>query len=127
MNYEAICNYLSEKIPELVLGDTLFCHSMPPAVDSGILICDSNTGFSIDPEIPGLRKGNFQLVGRGSEYEEVRQLLTSVSSELTLSEIEFDGCRIKTMRPLNEPVGLKAADGSRFEFSVNFFAIYYIL
>lgn len=126
MNFNELAVYLCGLFSQLASGKTLFINSIPAGADFAVMIRDSYTGFTIDEDIPGLRQGRFQLAGRGNDYEEMRSLMVKISDALTLHGKEFDGFGIKSMHPLNEPVAFMISDGNHYEFSVNFFVIYYL-
>ncbi|WP_374335527.1 minor capsid protein [Methyloversatilis sp.] len=126
MKFEDIALHIEQSIPSLIRGRNLFVNQMPADIE-GILLKESYAGTEIDPYMPNMRRGNFQLVARGRDYAATKQLIESVASTLNMQERNFAQIRIKTCVQMSEPVSFMISEGGMTEFSVKFFAVYDIV
>ena len=104
------------------LGVNIFTHFMPVRVTTGILILPRLSGELIDYDLPGMRRGGFQVVVRVPDYDEA--LINSIIPLLTIDGKVVDGLDIKYIHPRHDPVVYPATDGNNIEYSVNFDAVY---
>ncbi|MDL2285096.1 hypothetical protein LJC19_08180, partial [Oxalobacter sp. OttesenSCG-928-P03] len=101
MKFEPIVEFLEHEFPGvLVAGKTLFINQMPATATEGFLLKESFTGTEIDPDIPLLRRGKFQLAGRGKDGPALKKMMEEISTTLTMQNVDLTGIQVKMMRPL---------------------------
>lgn len=128
MKFEALAEFIETNEASLKLGTNLFINQMPITPSPvGVLLKQPNAGAEIDPELPGRRRGRFQLVVRADDYKTGEAMSETLSLLLTLVETPMTGVLTRSLRPLHEPVSYMLSVGNKFEFSVNFFWIYDIV
>ena len=127
MKFEDIAKYIESKIPRVRRGRSLFVNQMPAEAEFAVLLKESYAGVEIDPYMPGLRRGKFQVVVRGKDFSETKNLIEEISRVLKLQETAFTEIDVKVCIPLHEPIPFAVSDGALHEFSVNFFAVYVIV
>lgn len=104
------------------LGVDMFIHFMPQDVSVGILLLDRMSGNLIDNEIKGMRRGGFQVITRGPNFDDT--LINSIVPLLTIEGKVVKGLDVKYILPKADPVVYPATDGNNIEYSVNFDAVY---
>jgi hypothetical protein len=126
MIFEDIAEHIELNRRGLVRGKSIFINSMPPNSE-GVMLKESYAGTAVDPYIPGMRKGNFQLVARGKEYANTKSMVQEVATLLALKEQQFESIHIKICQQMTEPISFMISDGQMWEFSVKFFMVYDIV
>ena len=126
MIFEPIAEYLESALG-LVQGSSIFINQIPASVPFGVLLKDGLLGTSINGEIPGLRRGNFQVAIRGKSRTVVSDMMKLVMASLTIQETDFSEYIMKSCRATNEPTSFMLSTGDYFEMSVNFYAVYVIV
>jgi hypothetical protein len=107
-----------------VAGANLFIDSMPAQVVEGILVA-SKTPIQIHPYVEKYRKGQIQLIARGSSEDSVRSVLESVISALAVNGRETLGA-VTFLRvwPAHDPLIYSRTDADIVEGSVNFDVVF---
>lgn len=124
MNLSRIAWYLEH----LGLGETgkdIFVYQMPYEIERGILIFQSMPS-RVEPYIPDLRRGSFQIVVRGLHPEEVRLRATEISDNLTIKGIRMSDMAFRHITPAHEPLVFPVPESRYCEASVNFDYVYSI-
>jgi hypothetical protein len=109
-----------------VQGHDIFINFMP-AEATGLLLRYPVGGMGIDHDLPGYRKGSFQLIARGKEFEETKTLINQAVLALEMAEADLTGMRVKYMRPRHDPFTFPPSVGNNIEFVVNVDCAYVIL
>lgn len=107
-------------------GDDIFINFMP-AEKTGLLLRYPFGGVMIDHDLPGYRKGSFQLIARGKDYETALELINQAIAALEMEEADLTGLRVKYMRPRHDPFTFPTSVGNNVEFLVNIDVCYVIL
>ena len=103
------------------LGTNLFIYSMPDTVDAGILLRQGLRGTDIDHELPGKRRGEFQLIVRANDYVAGHALIRLAMAALTLPErTELADRVVNFQRPRHEPLVYQRSLGNGIEMAVYF-------
>lgn len=108
-----------------VRGTNLFRYSMPESVDEGVMLT-AQTPQSLNPYIPGKYSGDFQLIARGTDVDEVRQRAEVFMQALTLRGTTLGGMKFFYIQPRHAPLLYPMSDGHYIEASVNFECQYVI-
>ena len=108
------------------LSKTLFMQMMPASCREGILLRAPLTGTTINHELPGFYKGEFQMIVRSTSYEDGEDLAKKVVAALT---IELTGTVVGSQtfnycRPRTLPVAFPLSVGDLIEYNVTFDACY---
>lgn len=103
-------------------GVDLFRSFMPAEIDEGLLVT-AQMPASID-KYNKHRKGSIQVIARGRDYDEVRDLMISVSTFLTIEGHEGDSAYYHYICPRHEPLIYPKSDANYLEASVNFDVAY---
>lgn len=108
-----------------VTGTDIFVHFMPEGVTRGILFLDNYVQRTIDPGIPGYRRGQFRIVVREATYKLGFDLSYLAISSLTMKRRVFSGIEIKALDALHDPIAFPpSANTKAKEFVTNFAATY---
>jgi hypothetical protein len=128
MNLEFITKRLSDK-RIAVRGRDLFIMNMPAEVRTGYLLRDADfVGTPINAELPGYRRGKFQLIVRCEDYETGAAMMDKAAAAITIEqEGMVGGVFVKYCRPRNEMVSYPLMVSNNYEFSMNFDAVYVIV
>lgn len=103
-----------------VPGKTLFIHTIPSNVKSGIGLLMPLDGIAIDSELPGYRKGKVQAIVRHVEHALGATMANSVMDALTFLNRDLTGIHVHYCRPRHEPIVFPKSTGDLLEFSINF-------
>lgn len=118
MNLIEIARYMqSQNLGQL--GTNLFAYSMPAEIGSGLLVT-AQVPISRHPYAQNLFRGEFQVIGRGDDHEELNTRLESVSDTLSGQGQQIGGMNFRFIRPLNAPLVFPRAESRLLEASVNF-------
>lgn len=108
-------------------GQSLFIHRMPAEIQQGILLLTPLAGMEIDHELPGWRRGGFQMIVRATSANNAIQLALSAGTALTWAQPKtlaaislYPAMRVLFCRPLHDPIMYPRSDGNLIEASVNF-------
>lgn len=120
MIYEQLVNIISQSVPQLVPGSTLFINQAPMESIFCALLRDGPGGFGIDGYMPTERSGFFVLALRGESEPVLISIMQSTMKALTISNKLTANYYIKNCRPLTEPIKYRNSVGNIREISVNF-------
>jgi hypothetical protein len=118
MNLESIVQFMREKglgTP----GQNLFAYGMPESVSQGLLVT-SQMPIQRNKYVTQLRRGEFQVIARGSLHAELIDRLNSVSDALNVQGVIIGDMNFRFIVPLNNPLVFPRADSRLLEASVNF-------
>lgn len=107
-----------------VIGQDIFAGFMPERVKQGILILTPLQGIPIDFELPGYRRGSFQVVVRDTERQRCLTKANEVSNALNMDETTIDTVLFRYVRAKHDPVVYPMSKGNLLEGSVNFETVY---
>ena len=127
MIFDQIAGYIEENVSSLKTGTTIFINQMPADIEFGVLLKDGYLGTEIDEDIPGLRRGKFQIIVRGKNRVQCLDTINAISEIMSMDEYDFDGVIMKSLRPTHEPIPYMVSIGNNYEYSVNLSAIYVIV
>lgn len=123
MKPEPIATYLQDRGIGIV-GESIFAYTLPPDLDMAIAIIPPLSGTPIDAELPGYRRGKFQVIVRTPTHQDGDTIARQIMSELTLVNSQIGPMSIKYIRPRHEPVVYPSSKGDLLETSVNYDAVY---
>lgn len=106
------------------MGTDLFISNMPETRKEGVVFLQDLEGTPINHEIPGYRKGDFQIVVRSASYTVGLVRAEEIATAFTLVNQTISGRFYRYIRPLHEPVPYPVSKGNLQEFSVNYQACY---
>lgn len=114
-----ISNYL--KVTNNVMDGAVLLYDMPDSVMRGCLVIPPMNGLPVDPDIPKLFKGTFEVMVRTDHPKVSRDLLgETIVPLLTLGRTVWTNMTINYCRPLNTPQVFPKSDAGYFEASVEF-------
>lgn len=109
------------------IGKTLFAHRMPAEVTKGVLVLAPLAGDEIDHELPGWRRGRFQIIARARTPLEATMLALQATLALTWHKTRilpeappFPAVEVRYLRPMHDPAVYPKSEGNLVEASVNF-------
>jgi hypothetical protein len=101
-------------------GASIFINHMP--VDMlGVLLRDPFGGLRLDHELPGFRKGSFQLIVRDKTMAAAQAKMTAAIAAIA-TELEQDypqGVKVKYVRQRHDPIAFPVTAGNLQELLVN--------
>lgn len=101
-----------------VPGKSLFHSFMPAQISVGTLVL---TRVAIMRDAySGLRKGQFQVVCRGTTAEAVHAMAVEALEALRGEQVMVGNVNFLFIFPLHEPIVFPRTDGGQFEASVNY-------
>jgi hypothetical protein len=100
-------------------GQTLFAYSMPESIDKGILVT-SQVPIRRNRYVSDLRRGEFQVIARGNQHEDLIATLNSVSDTLNVQGITMGEMYFRYILPITDPLVFPRAESRLLEASVNF-------
>lgn len=121
---EAITEYVRSLHIEGI-DQNVFAYNLK--VDEGAVFVASALG--VDPEIPKMYRGSFQLVVRGRDISSTQSIAKKISDALDYNERISKGLApdigvhpyvVKYIRPRHLPLLYPRSDGDLYEASVNF-------
>lgn len=118
MNLSDMAQYMSTKglgVP----GQSLFAYAMPDSVNAGLLVT-SQVPIQRHPYAQGLRRGEFQVIARGSDHQALIDQLQRVSDALTVQGVTIGQMNFRFIQPINDPLVFPRAESRLLEASVNF-------
>jgi hypothetical protein len=118
MNLESIVQYMQTQglgSP----GRDLFAYGMPDGVNRGLLVT-SQMPILRNKYVSQLRRGEFQVIARGSLHADLINTLNSVSNALTVQGVTIGTMNFRFIMPLNNPLVFPRAESRLLEASVNF-------
>lgn len=118
MNLTPVSDYLYAK-GIATPGETLFIHTFPSDVKSGVMLRPRLTGVHLDASLPGYVKFNFQVIARASNYDDAEQLGYQVAKALTLANVTLGGWYVNYMRPQTIPVCFPLSPGEVVECNLD--------
>jgi len=118
VNLEPLVDYLAAQGIG-IKGQTLFAQAMPARVKSGVLIV-TNSPIEIHPYQRGRLDGTFQVIVRGSRYDQIHDLASRVQNLFYVEGLVLEQMRFQVIRPLHQPLIYPRAEGGQLEASVNF-------
>lgn len=124
MNLQPVLEYVATQNLG-VRGRDLFRYFMPSDIDEGILIT-SQMPHPLNPYLPGKYMGDFQVIVRGIDVDEVRSRAVSLLKALTLRSVTMGEMRFFYIQPRHAPLVYPKSDGNYIEASVNFECQYFI-
>jgi len=127
MKFEDIAKHIEDTVSGIRLGRNLFINRVPADVTTGVLLKETYAGTERDQYIPGLRRGRFQVVVRGTDFSKTKSLIDTIVDTLSITEREFSEVHFKVIAPMTEPIPFMESDGGFCEFTVNFYAVYDIV
>jgi hypothetical protein len=116
-----IANYL--KVTNNVMNGSVFLYEMPENVMSGAMLIPPPRGLPIDPDVPGLYKGTFEVMVRSNHPKTSRDTLATVIIPLLTKgrdSTTWPNMHVNYCRPLNTPQVFPKSDGGFYEASVEF-------
>lgn len=102
-----------------VPGEDLFAYRAPERVRSCILVIDSLDPVALDENLPGYKKGRFQVIVRNPDYKSGLTIAKRAASALNLSRLYVNGVEVKRMRAEYDPVAFPMPDSDVIETCVN--------
>jgi len=117
MKLESIGEFLADELA-LVVGQTLWIHFMPADVRQGVMLREPLGGSRIDPELPGWRKTEFQVIVRDSDYARGRALALEISGALLNTGPELTDMTVRHLYPRADPYGYPLSIAALWEFQV---------
>lgn len=130
MNLEAFAAKLESDGHGLTRATSIFVHSKPADKD-GVMLREYFGGTGIDPELPGMRKGPFQLIVTTGNYQQGKALAEAISAKWNTDDpanpkpfVITGITKVNYLRPRSEPFVYPLSPGNRWEFLVNFEACY---
>ena len=109
-----------------IIDVPIYMYHLPEEVTKGILILHSMSGVKLTSELPGYKKGKFQVIVRiGNNFQDGYQTALSIIEAFkTVQNKTYDGVYIHFVEPLNDPIAFPKSKGSFIEFSLNFSTAY---
>ena len=120
MIYDTLVEILSQNMPSMVVGRSLFINQAPADQPLAGLFRDGAGGIVIDGYIPTERSGIFAFVLRGKDEAQIKELMQEAMALLTINGKLHNQHLIKVCRPLTEPISYRISVGNLREISVNF-------
>lgn len=120
MIYDALSAHLTDRVSELIFGETLFIHQAPFDKEFLGIFRDNPAGIEIDGYVPTERSGTFQFIIRGKKQSKINEVMADAMKALTINGLTIDGYKIKVCRPTIEPISYQLSVGNLKEISVNF-------
>lgn len=111
---------------DLVVGQTIFCRSMPAGVSRAVLVLLDHYDGEADQEIPGRYFQPYQLVVRDPDSSaglvRANELMVLLRREIP---VELDTVKMINSRPRHLPLDYRRSDGDLIEWSLNFDAVFH--
>ena len=101
-------------------GQSIFINHMP-ADRVGVLLRDPFGGMRLDHELPGFRKGSFQLVVRDKTMAAAKATMSAAIAAIA-TELKQDyplSVRVKYVRQRHDPIAYPLSAGNLTELLVN--------
>lgn len=113
-----VAEYLRD---EGVAEGAVFINQLAEDCPRGVLVIPPMQGFPVDPDIPNLYKGSFDVIARSGDPEEARDMLTQqVLPLLTIARETWANFSINYCRPLNTPQVFPRSDAGFYEAMISF-------
>lgn len=100
-------------------GVDLFAYAMPDGISRGLLVT-SQMPIYRHQYANELYRGEFQVVARGSDHDEIRSRLGSVADALNARGVVLGDMNFRFIFPKHAPLVFPRADSQLLEASVNF-------
>ena len=130
MIFEPLIDHLESNVSILTLrrGTNLFINQMPIDTPMALMLKNSYAGIEIDPYIPGMRSGKIVLVGRGTNYQKLSELMHHAIEVLRINDSRLsDTIHAHSIRPMTEPLVYPTSIANQVEMSVNVSVKYAII
>lgn len=94
---------------------------MPEDFSEGVVLLPDLTGALIAHEMPGFRKGRFQVIVRAPNHISGEALADDMVRKLTMLNVEIHPTvLVNYIRARHDPIPYQKSKGGYFEFSTNF-------
>lgn len=130
MIFEPLIDYLESNVSVVSLrrGSNLFAHHMPLDTQMAIMLKNSYAGISVDPYMKEMRYGKIVLVGRGTNFQKLHELVIHASDILRITNVRIsDEIHAHVVMPTTEPLVYPTSIANQLEMSVNISVKYAIL
>lgn len=103
-----------------VRGQSIFIGGMPESVDEGIRLAFAPglAGF-VDPDLPWIRRSDFQIVVRKSDFAAANGLINQAFGQSIINNQQLEGVYVYSARPFTQPFPLGREEGAHWHLACN--------